>query len=294
MTETRNAALFDLLVSTLRVEDLRRLLWRMEGYDALVHELPGEAASAQDTHFQAIALLERHGLLTAGFFEAIRALRPDYAAQIAAVAARWDVALASPAPAAPRPPPRLPPRTPPPAPRAVGTLTPPLGVLVAWHPACDEGARLADQIHRWLCRAPEHPLHRGLSVPVRFWTRGDAPPPPLDTPMTATVLVVDGEMMASDAWAAWADDAAAQARADPGDRLFPVALGHNAVGWRPSVSSRSAIRLYDEPAARRDAVLRLMLTHELCRQAQGHARVVDDLLAEPATRSATGRTSPSP
>lgn len=95
MSVPRNkyAALEALLRSMFGDTELRAFIHRLPAADRLVASLPGATASLMKVVFDAIGLLNRHGLIDSDFFEALAQERPRKRSDIAEVALAWGVRL---------------------------------------------------------------------------------------------------------------------------------------------------------------------------------------------------------
>ena len=149
--------------------------------------------------------------------------------------------------------------------------------------------KLAESIYSAFCRSIEHPLERGMGIPVFFHRT----PPGLDvlnqSRHTILVVLVDDRMVISPEWN---EGLAALAQAiqasNQQHRLYPVSLTPNAFNLTPVITTTNFIRLHrftESKQAEQLAQLTLTLTHELCRL----------LLAGPEKiESISHRLSPTP
>ncbi len=128
-----------------------------------------------------------------------------------------------------------------------------LQVHVVWHPAFDKADRYAKPILGFFQRDSEHPLIRGLGIPVFFWTSPDAaggPPDPLPLDQAthnAVVLLFDAHFANDDAWRRFAettqDALLARGRAD---RIFVVLFDPADTGRLPAnLADVQGIPLWD-------------------------------------------------
>src|SRR5213080_3718348 len=104
-----------------------------------------------------------------------------------------------------------------------------LQVHVVWHPGNSDGEAYAKRIFGFFQRDPDHPLIRGLGVPVSFWTSpgSDGRPPdplPLDQAThNAVVLLFDRNFANDDAWRSFAESTQdALVARGKADRIFVV------------------------------------------------------------------------
>jgi len=91
--KNKYAALEELLRSMFDETELRAFIHRLPEVDRLVASLPGATASLLKVVFDAINLLNRHGVINADFFEALARERPRMCGDIAEVALVWEVTL---------------------------------------------------------------------------------------------------------------------------------------------------------------------------------------------------------
>ncbi len=152
-------------------------------------------------------------------------------------------------------------------------------IYLIWHPQFPTGQHLSEYLFQHICADPEHPLLRGLGIPIHF--RSAPFPPETDSPKrinlkdslnSATFVLIDDHMVMSDSWQQYIEslwDAAS--RLAPHHRLYPVALTESAykLSDKDKIVHTNFIRIYqiDNTANQRDTLLRKVL-HSCCRQLQ--------------------------
>lgn len=127
-------------------------------------------------------------------------------------------------------------------------------VHVVWHPWFSDGKRYAERIFTFFQSDPEHPVMRGLGMPVSFWTAppsAPAPPAPLDlggATHNAVFLLFDETFASDSAWKAFAESTqnAIVARGDK-DRMFAVLPVQAVASQLPAnMHNTQGIALWDE------------------------------------------------
>ncbi|WP_144052114.1 TIR domain-containing protein [Gloeocapsa sp. PCC 73106] len=148
-------------------------------------------------------------------------------------------------------------------------------VYLAWHPKSHNGQQLAEYLFRHICGDPDHPLLRGLGIPVHFrsapFKPGTDTPKPInleDSLNSATFVLVDDHMVISESWQEYIEQLWAEAsKFTPRHRVYPVALTPASYNLSSVIARANFIRIYQETEteAQRDKLLRRVL-HECCRQ----------------------------
>ena len=149
---------------------------------------------------------------------------------------------------------------------------PRLLIYVVWHPAFEQGQKLAESIYAHFSRDPERTNARGLGIPVFFRSAaaapGKAPPPiPVDAARhTAIIVLVDPQMVVAEGWDAYVEELWQQAGAAPErHRLFPVAFDDTAYQLSPQIGPVNFIRLQGHSPEAGPGFLLNRLTNELGR-----------------------------
>lgn len=148
-------------------------------------------------------------------------------------------------------------------------------IYLIWHPQSLSGQHLAEYLFRYICADPEHPLLRGLGIPIHFRSAPFQPetniPKPIiyqDSLNSATFVLTDDSMVIDDSWEQYIDslwETASQLA--PHHRVYPVALTSSAFNLSSKIAQTNFIRIYqiDNVADQKDNLLRKVL-HECCRQ----------------------------
>lgn len=157
---------------------------------------------------------------------------------------------------------------------------PRLTVYVVWHPDYQEGQEFANYIYSRLTRDVKQPVSRGLGIPV-FFRNTVSPdtglPIPInldDTQHSAVVVLVDDNLVVSDAWDEYVGELWRQIQISGGNhRLYPVSISARAFNLESDVPEVNFIRLHDLQPQDRPAFLISSLIHELCRLLLNRSRV---------------------
>ncbi|WP_157867689.1 TIR domain-containing protein [Gloeothece citriformis] len=150
-------------------------------------------------------------------------------------------------------------------------------VYLLWHPKSDDGKQLAEYLFEKICGEPEHPLCRGLGIPVYFrsapFTLGNDTPRPINfknSLKSAIFVLIDEQMVISDSWEQYIEQLWHNtSKLVPHHRLYPVALTEyfsNFINEQDFLRT-NFIKIYQETniQAKCEKLLRQVL-HECCRQ----------------------------
>ena len=155
--------------------------------------------------------------------------------------------------------------------------------------------KLAESIYSAFCRSIEHPLDRGMGIPVFFHRT----PPGLDvlnqSRHTILVVLVDDRMVINPEWNEGLVTLAQAVQAsNQQHRIYPVSLTANAFNLNPAITTTNFIRLHRYTKSRQaeqSAQLTLTLTHELCRLLLAGQ---DTSSRQPTIEPISSRLSPTP
>jgi hypothetical protein len=156
--------------------------------------------------------------------------------------------------------------------------TPCLNVYLVWRQepegvdGVSEGERLADLIYSHFTRDVEHPLSRGLGIPLYFRSvaasAGSKLPAAIDcnqAERTAVVVLVSSGMVLDPEWGEYVRGLSREIQASRGRHLMiPVSLRAAALNF-DAVDQQQFIRYYEYRAGEQQMQLLLRLAHELCR-----------------------------
>ena len=127
--------------------------------------------------------------------------------------------------------------------------------------------QLATSLYSNFCRSTDHPLDRGMGIPVFF--HSEQPPDPAilqQSQHTILVVLVDDRMVINPLWnEALSKLGQAVRLTNHQHRLYPVSLTPNAFNISPTVAATNFIRLHRLLISKQAAQLSTTLTHELCR-----------------------------
>lgn len=150
--------------------------------------------------------------------------------------------------------------------------------------------QLATSLYRNFCRSTEHPLDRGMGIPVFF--HSEQPPEPdilQHSQHTILVVLVDDRIVINPLWNESLTMLGQTVRSMGNKhRLYPVSLTPNAFNISPIVAATNFIRLHRLPVQKQAAQLSTTLTHELCRLLLAGKNPEHD------TESTQARLSPTP
>ncbi|CCI31460.1 hypothetical protein MiYa_01602 [Microcystis aeruginosa NIES-2519] len=148
-------------------------------------------------------------------------------------------------------------------------------IYLAWHPDSPRGEELAKYLFQHICADPEHPLLRGLGIPmyfrsVPFQADTNIPRPIIlnDSLNSATFVLVDDEMVVDENWQNYIESVSENAsQLFPHHRVYPVAITRNAFKLSDKISPINFIKIYqiDNIEHQQNTLLRKVL-HECCRQ----------------------------
>jgi SLOG cluster2/TIR domain len=148
-------------------------------------------------------------------------------------------------------------------------------IHLVWHPQSPRGQKLAEHIFKHICADPEHPLLRGLGIPIRFRSTSFSPetqtPRPIvfdDCFSSATFVLIDDQMVIDENWQHYIESLFENvSRLATYHRIYPVAISKNAFNLSDKIQSTNFIRIQqvDNLVEQQDILLRKTL-HECCRQ----------------------------
>lgn len=157
---------------------------------------------------------------------------------------------------------------------------PRLVVYVVWHPDYQDGQALAEHLYSRLRRDVNHPLSRGIGIPVFFRNAllpDTGQPVPIDlqdAQHSAVIVLVDDNLVVDDDWGDYVANLWRQMQVpNCPHRLFPVSLSPQAFNLDSSVPAVNFIRLHTVAENNWPSYLMGSVIHELCRLLLNKSRV---------------------
>lgn len=148
-------------------------------------------------------------------------------------------------------------------------------VYLVWHPQSHSGQELAEYIFKHICADPDHPLLRGIGIPIRFRSAPFSPeiktPRPIvleDCFSSATFVLIDDPMVIDESWQHYVESLFEDvSQLATHHRIYPVAVSKNAFNLSEKIKLINFIRIQqiDSLIEQQDILLRKIL-HECCRQ----------------------------
>lgn len=107
----------------------------------------------------------------------------------------------------------------------------PLNIYVVWHPDCESGKKIAEEIYSSFCRDYQNPLSRGIGIPVyfRYIKLEDNKPLSIDTSgadKNAIILLLDNEFFLDEDFKDYVTELSQSVNSD--NRIFPISLFNKA------------------------------------------------------------------
>ncbi|GCC52804.1 TIR domain-containing protein [Chryseotalea sanaruensis] len=155
----------------------------------------------------------------------------------------------------------------------------PLAVYIIWHPDYLEGQQMADYLYSVLCRNPDKPLVRALSIPVYFRSKNkgeESSPIEIDfneSEYTAVIPLITDDFVNDKNYGNYLDQIHDVCNTKKNKRrVYPVALSKAAFNVSAKLSSINFIRINknkdgcDVSASRStESQIKSHVLHELCR-----------------------------
>lgn len=152
-----------------------------------------------------------------------------------------------------------------------------LNLFIVWHPQAEQQCQpLAQALYQAFNRDPDHPMARGIGIPIYFRCVNQAGQ---DTPLTidldgaehtAIVVLAEASLVNDDAWSEYLADVYRRCKASLGRHLFlPVALSASAFNLHPEVAASNFVRLFDIASEQLCGRLLHFITHALARLLDG-------------------------
>jgi SLOG cluster2/TIR domain len=148
-------------------------------------------------------------------------------------------------------------------------------VYLLWHPQSPSGQELATYLFKHICADPEHPLLRGLGIPIGFRSAPFSPetkaPRPIvfkDCFSSATFVLIDDPMVIDESWQQYIESLVEDiSPLATHHRIYPVAVSKNAFKLSDKINQTNFVRIHeiDNIDEQQGSLLRKIL-HECCRQ----------------------------
>jgi hypothetical protein len=150
---------------------------------------------------------------------------------------------------------------------AMDRYLPPLHVHVAFMDTHPRAQAWSQRLFCWLTGDPDVYAVPQANIPMFRWSGSEHAPPRdiawAEAERTVLLLLIDDELVVSDAWRAWARRQASSKR--PGDLLLPCTITGNFGNIGQPFDALHAIRLDRMPEAEREDGLVLLATHAIAR-----------------------------
>jgi SLOG cluster2/TIR domain len=148
-------------------------------------------------------------------------------------------------------------------------------IYLVWHPQSPSGQKLAEHIFKHICADPDHPLLRGLGIPIHFRSKSFSPEAEIPRPIvfddcfsSATFVLIDDEMVIDENWQDYIESLFENvSQLVTHHHIFPIAVSKNAFNLSRKIEHTNFIRIQqvDNLTEQQDILLRKIL-HECCRQ----------------------------
>ncbi len=154
---------------------------------------------------------------------------------------------------------------------------PRLQVYILVHPDSDFKLDLPNNIYSFLTRDIKDPLSRGLGIPVFFWNPFQKSDNKIFNSIdfnnahhTVVISLIDYKMVNDSDWSEYINQIWNRIKNNyVQHRLIPVALDNTALNIDGEVQKANFLQFFKFPEDKRIQLLRIQLTHELCRLLKG-------------------------